>query len=272
MPTIPDDLVKSVAILLSETGKPIGTAFVAEHRMVDGDFFDAFYLVTCEHCVKGRVTARFSDGSSTVISPSNWRKPKTCDDVVAFEVTDLVAPARGAIGSINTGSIVKPGEPHFGIGTELYMLGLLVDEQDIGQNIPRARFGNLSAFADDRVPMEQGNGAKRPCHLGDMRSRTGFSGSPVIGYLEIPALDGHVGYRNRLFGVHSGQHAERIRVPSESGYTPLDIPSSMTRIVPAWEILSLIEKDEVFADNQARRKKEGKGLIGSSGSTGPDIH
>lgn len=227
MPQIPDDLVKSVAILLSNYGRPIGTAFVGEHRIIDGDFFHSFYLVTCEHCVGNPVTARFSDGSSTMISPSDWRRPNTGDDVVAFEVTDLVAPAKGAIGSINTGLIVKPGEPHFGIGTDLYMLGLLVDEQDIGQNIPRARFGNLSAFADDRVPMEQGNRAKRPCHLGDMRSRTGFSGSPVIGYLEIPGLDGHINYNNRLFGVHSGQHDERIRVVSEGGHTAVDIPSSM---------------------------------------------
>jgi hypothetical protein len=152
------------------------------------------------------------------------------------------------------------------------MLGRLVDEQDIGQNLPRARFGNLSAFADDRVPMEQGNGVKRPCHLGDMHSRTGFSGSPVIGYLEIPGLDGHIGYKNRLFGVHSGQHSERIRVVSEGGNKALDIPSSMTRIVPAWEILNLIETDQIFADNRARRKREGRGVFGSTGGVYPDSH
>jgi len=238
-----------------------------EHRIVDEDFFDAFYLITCEHCVGNPVRARFSNGLSTEISPNDWRKPTTRDDVVAFEVTDLVAPARSAIGSINTGSVVKPGEPTFGIGTDLYMLGLLIDVQDIGQNLPIARFGNLSAFADDRVLMEQGNGVKRPCHLGDMRSRTGFSGSPVIGYVEFTGLDGHSNFQNRLFGVHSAQHSERIRVASENGYKALDIPSSMTRIVPAWEVLGLIETDQTFTDNQARRKREGRGLLGNTGGT-----
>ena len=267
MPQISDELVRSIAILLSGAGKPIGTAFVVEHRIVDEDFFYAFYLITCEHCVNNPVRARFSNGLSIEISPNDWRKPTTRDDVVAFEVTDLVAPTRGAIGSINTGSVVRPREPNFGIGTDVYMLGLLVDVQDEGQNFPIARFGNLSAFAEDQVLFEQGNGVKRPCHLGDMRSRTGFSGSPVIGYVEFTGLDALSNLQSRLFGVHSAQHSERIRVASEDGYKALDIPSSMTRIVPAWEVLSLIETDHVFIENQARRKREGKGLLGNTGGT-----
>lgn len=269
MPQIPPDLIQSVVILLSEADRQVGTAFVMKHVVVDSDFFDSFYLITCEHCVENRVKARFNDGSVLTIEPNEWRKSPSGDDVVANDVTSLVDRAQGPIGCINTGLTVGRGEPFFGIGTELYMLGLLVDEVEgkVSTNAPRARFGNLSAFADDQFRVRQGNNAERPCHLGDMRSRTGFSGSPVIGYLEIPVLDGGFAYKNLLFGVHSAQHQERIKIYTESSCKVAEIPSSMTRIVPAWIILELIEKDEVLIRHRDRRRSEVGGQLGIT-STG----
>ena len=192
------------------------------------------------------------------------------DDVVALDVTKHLQGASG-IGSIDFGSVVGSRECYsgffgadhlerherpFGIGTDLYMLGMLADEEDIGVNLPRARFGNLSVFANDKVHSEQGNGARRPCHLCDMRSRTGFSGSPVIGYVETTGLDGHVNVRNRLFGIHSAQHRERIDILGSSVVQKAVIASSMTRVVPAWIILDLIENNEGF--RASRRGTSGK--------------
>ncbi|MEA2829636.1 MAG: hypothetical protein QOF22_384 [Bradyrhizobium sp.] len=88
------------------------------------------------------------------------------------------------------------------MGTDLYMPGLLANEDEIGTNVPQARFGNLSAFAKDGILSKQGNGVRRPCHLGDMRSRTDFSGLPVIVYIETTALDGKVDVKNRLLRIH----------------------------------------------------------------------
>jgi hypothetical protein len=254
MPKIPDDFVKSIVILIDEQGQPIGTAFVTQFEESDEKIWRSFYLITCEHCISKRVKARFCSDAIRAIEPSQWQKSPTGDDVVALDVTETVLEANGGIGNIAIKDAVERNQQFFGIGTDLYMLGLSVDEKDIGSNIPRARFGNLSAVADDRVRTKQGNDAERPCHLGDMRSRTGFSGSPVIGYLELPGMDGNVNYKNRLFGIHSAQHQERIKLYDTSKYQAFEIPSSMTRIVPAWIIRELLEQNPKLRDERERRK------------------
>lgn len=252
MPEIPDQFIKSIVTLINN-GRPIGTAFVVRMGTVDEILHESFYLVSCEHCTKTNVQARFSNGRSVMIQSSQWCRSLTGDDVVGFDITDMVL-ADSDIGNIDIDDAVKRVEPHFGIGSDLYMLGLSVDEEDKGVNVPRARFGNLSGFADDNSPMRQGNDAERPCHLGDMRSRTGFSGSPVIGYLELSALDSHVNYRNRLFGIHSAQHRERITLFNANDYTIAEMPSSMTRIVPAWIILELLNNHPLLTAEREQRQ------------------
>jgi hypothetical protein len=256
MPEIPDDFIRSIVTLLGGHGRPIGTAFVTRFGEFDEKFFKSFYLITCEHCIEKKVKARFSTGKLLEIEPPSWARSPTGDDVVALDITEIVLEASGSIGNIDIGDAVQRKQPFFGIGTDLYVLGLSVEERDVGVNIPRARFGNLSAFADDRVPTKQGNDAERPCHLGDMRSRTGFSGSPVIGYLELPGMDGAVNYKNRLFGIHSAQNAERIEVFGPGNSQVVEIPSSMTRIVPAWTIRELLEQDHILSAGRERRRHD----------------
>src|SRR5947209_14045976 len=188
MPEIREELIRSI-VTLHISGRPVGTAFVIRH-IEDDMISKSYYLITCQHCVTKEVVARFASGFSLIVHSSEWRTSTHKDDVAALDVTDVVAND-GEIGSLDYGIAQRHAEPFFGVGVDLYMLGLLVDEKDVGTNLPRARFGNLSAVADERVLHRQGNGQERPCHLGDMRSRTGFSGSPVIGYLALPAL-GHV--------------------------------------------------------------------------------
>jgi len=256
MPQIPDRLVDSIVTFLNEYGVPVGTGFVMRYGEVSEAFFESFYLVTCEHCVPQSKKARFCTGAVISVAPSDWRNSNTGDDVVVLDITELVAGWEEPIGHIDAGEILgRNKEPFFGIGADLYMLGLLADEKDVGRNIPRARFGNLSALADDEVPARQGNDAERPCHLADMRSRTGFSGSPVIGYLEIPATSGHVNYKERLLGIHSAQHMERIELVGMSNYQKAVIASSMTRIVPAWIIVEVIESDAMLVDRRENRKQ-----------------
>lgn len=256
MPEIPRELIESVVSLLTAERRPIGTAFVVELVEPEYAFERSYYLVTCQHCVELSAIARFHGGATLTLEPAAWRQPSTSDDVVAVDITDFLAGGP-EVGCINIGLSVEREDRYFGVGTDLYMLGLLLDEEDIGENIPKARFGNLSAFATARAPCEQGNGALRPSHLADMRSRTGFSGSPVIGYIEVPGLSGHVGYQNRLFGVHSAQHKEQIRLASHDRFLSVDIPSSMTRIVPASVLKSLIETDPVLIEQRFERVRGG---------------
>jgi hypothetical protein len=136
MPEIPDEFINSIVTLLGSEGRPIGTAFVMRFGEVYVGFFESFYLITCEHCIEKKVKARFSTGKILEIEPPWWRKSPTGDDVVALDVTDIVIEAGNGIGSIDIGDTVQRKVPHekafFDIGTDLYMLGLLVDEKDIG--------------------------------------------------------------------------------------------------------------------------------------------
>jgi hypothetical protein len=69
-----------------------------------------------------------------------------------------------------------------GAGEDGFMLGLFKDHPGKDRNIVAARFGNLSMVASEEAPIKQPNGSVRPSHIFDMRSRGGFSGSPVFVY------------------------------------------------------------------------------------------
>jgi hypothetical protein len=163
------------------------------------------------------------------------------------------------------------------------MTGLFADQHGGERNTPVARFGNLSLLADDHAPIEQPNGVLRPSHLVDMRSRTGFSGSPVALY-RIPGFDlsnipakpqplprpGEFDLRLvpkfvALLGVHCGQYRDEVEVVRSPPKHPqgegapihegdeLYIQSGMTIVVPAWRITELMNL-EVF--EVARKERE----------------
>ncbi len=240
MPTIGRGTMGSVVVLLNAGGTPVGTAFILEYIEQVGS--SNFYLVTCQHCVHNLIQARFQDNSIIQIGPEDWRPAASGDDVVAFDITNLRQANPESFSAINAGEIVNPGQPHYGLGVDIYMLGLLTEQRDTGRNLIRARFGNLSANSDPAVLIEQGNGANRPCHLGDMRSRPGFSGSPVMAWVDIPVFGG-VRAQVKFLGIHSGQGRDRITVFGAGDYREAEIASSITRIVPAWEIINHLAND-----------------------------
>jgi hypothetical protein len=166
-------------------------------------------------------------------------------------------------------------EYSLGFGEDVFMVGLFVGHPGNETNLPVARFGNISRLADDAAPIEQPNGHKRPSHLADMRSRGGFSGSPVFVYrtpsadlTDIQGVGGIWGLHrpiNNLFlnllGVHCSQFPEEVKFKKgEAVFDPilegdvLKIPSSMTVVVPAWRITDLLNED-YFEGLRVKREK-----------------
>lgn len=222
--------------------------------------------------------------------PSDWQFIKNGDDLSMIDITDdlNVETDQFAVNGewmFLTDTIV--GNYEISFGEDIFMFGLLADHYGGKRNRPVVLFGNVSRTADDDAPVEQPHGMVRPSHLGDMRSRTGFSGSAVFLY-RIPEMDlthqmisgefiDLVGFVNRrtltkrkewflgLFGVHCGQfpeaaevrkspQAERLGDPIAEG-DKLYIPSGRTTIVPASRIIDLWNL-EVFL--MAREKRETK--------------
>lgn len=182
-------------------------------------------------------------------------------------------------------------------GDDVLMIGMFADHYGKEENIPAVRFGNLSLLANKDNQIEQENNTKQPSHIADMRSRSGFSGSPVLVFrnytadlnnafqwkrnladendpfksgpyhLSPPSADAHfIGF----LGVHCGQFWERVkfRKPQNMGEKAgdpivegdeIEIQGGMTVIAPAWRVNETLDL-KVFEEMRQKREEErGKG-------------
>ena len=155
---------------------------------------------------------------------------------------------------------------------DVFMLGRFIDYDGIEVNEPSVRFGNISIM---QAPIEQPNGCRRPSHVIDMHSRTGYSGSPVFVYRTPGAIFAKAntimggGHILKLLGVHWGQFPERwevkhneMRSSSEEGWPPAPIIregeyvkglSGMTCVCPAAAIMEVLNLPNL---NKLRKEQE----------------
>ena len=243
--------------------------------------FIHYYAVSNKHVVNPSSTVRVAtlDGGVHFIERdvSEWVYSNT-DDLAAIDLTDDVNDDSLGIDVTAVSEalfVTRQSLPHYAcLGDQTIMLGLFADHDggsDI--NLPVARFGNLAAVPDDRVPVQlyKGDAFNRPAFLNDMRSRTGFSGSPVWTWhnpyddlSQDPGNERHLNspFRPRssltLIGVHRGQFWEQARIVQDIATAPyskdsaVNLPSSMTVIVPSWQISTLLNKPELAVQRSAR--------------------
>jgi hypothetical protein len=211
--------------------------------------------------------------------PEDWQFLRNHDDLAVVDLTDDLREKDEINFSSEQGFITEQAIRvlEIGAGDDVFMVGLFVEAHGGERNIPSVRFGNISLMANDKALVEQPNGMKRPSYLTDMRSKGGFSGSPVILY-RIPEADlypiPNSGAPLRLkpnpkfvglLGIHCAQFWEPTEVqkkpPSASEQLgdpikdgdKLYIPGAMNIVVPAWRISELLDL-EVF--EMARKKRE----------------
>ncbi len=236
------------------------------------------------------------------LGPEDWLFTKKGDDLAAVDVTDHYGLNDNVI-PLNEKDMVTPEVIErfdIGPGEDVYMCGLFVghhtgsiwNDDDFVINVPAFRFGNISMLADDAAPVEVETGAKRPCFLVDMRSRTGFSGSPVLVYRSIgsnlqqipggwdpkrweqpkegPGRIFSVSDPDDMFvgllGVHCGQFWDTVKAFKTKSRSEqlgdslrdgdeLDIQSSMNVVAPAWCITELLDLEDF---EMARKKRDEK--------------
>lgn len=160
------------------------------------------YAVTCKHVAcdgDSIIRINTKDGKSRFIplEPHEWQYIYEGDDISAVDITDHLTEhddfSHIPYNLFTTVEFFR--EYEFGIGEDGFMLGLFADQPGKDRNIAAARFGNVSLLADKDLPIEQGHEKERPSHIFDMRSRPGFSGSPVFVY-RTPSSD----IRNITYG------------------------------------------------------------------------
>jgi hypothetical protein len=148
-----------------------------------------FYAVTAAHVLTAgsniRINDRFGKSRMLKIGPEKWTALYGIEDIVAIDITDRLDLRRREYSYVPhemlaTRDFVSRVE--LGVGEDGFMLGLFASHPGKNKNMFAARFGNLSMLADDNEPISQGNGITSPCHVFDMHSRPGFSGSPIFIY------------------------------------------------------------------------------------------
>lgn len=171
------------------------------------------YAVTNHHLVMhGHTVLRVNKrgGGFLVIEtdPADWFfKPRSHDIAVAApELPDECAARHVKLPDYLLSDEVLTEWP-IGAGEDLFMIGRFVDYDGHETNEPAMRFGNISVLKANVVRKNKFRG---PCIIADVRSRSGFSGSPVFVYSSVGGtLSGPIRpARVRLLGIHFAQFPE----------------------------------------------------------------
>ncbi len=269
-----------------QTGALVGPGatgfFVARQSDVLDRTFHV-YAVSNRHAVQKYYSIRINKSQDETrmieLDPAEWIWSDT-DDLAAVDVTDFLSfdcetyAFIDDITWVDESSFVTHAKIFYrdiGIGDQTVMLGLFADHSGGQKNLPVGRFGLIAAMPDDAMPVRLGldDTIERPAFLNDMRSRSGFSGSPVWIW-RTPYDDmNQVGFNGRaqmfhpmnaflaLAGVHRGQFREQttLRLVEERALRTgddIEIASAMTIVIPAWEITTLLDK-ETFKRQRTER-------------------
>jgi hypothetical protein len=242
---------------------PIGTGFFVSRGL-------NVYAITNHHVAirDGATQIRINtkDGSRQISTEvKGWVWSETAD-LAAYDVTDLLAEGDDVI-AIYEEEFVTPyfvSAADLGLGDEVFMLGLLAGRAGADRNELSARFGSIAQMASDDAPIEVGGYKPKPAFLADMRSRGGYSGSPVIAFrttfydlrnfkkddylVNLGSLDG--GDRPssfmRLLGVNCGGKTEIMKLTGgDMAGSAVEAESNTSVVVPAWEISRLLDSDDL---------------------------
>ncbi len=277
-----------------------------------------FYAVTAGHVPRtGASIIRLNthDGKSRDIDldGSEWEADLTAEDIAIADITSEISHDTDEVSYLPLGMIATESfisEVDLGIGDDGFMLGLFgAHHGNQKRNLIAARFGNISLLANAAHPIERYEPSlkitfKSPCHVFDIHSRPGFSGSPVFVY-RTPENDlsdivygngRHVTLRRnsmsmreretrgpqaenveifhhrpdnqfvKLLGIHVAEFNDIVRISkageivSQTNGTQktledgdkIKFPGSMTIVVPAWQIIKLLNGEKLTKKRSER--------------------
>lgn len=251
MPRIPDVLLKSVAFLYpskraAEEDSPGGSGFVAL------DTSERYFLVTNIHVAAQCSYAKVSGGKEETtlihIDPQRWVHHPDGDDVSVCKLSADERPASAISLPDLLATHERMEELNAGVGDEVFMLGRFVGHGSFKKLQPLARFGNISMMPGELV--KDGRNLRVEAFLVEMRSLSGFSGSPVFIHMGPGTFRGNGKMMQfytetiGLIGIDSGHknmiaHVQGIDHGSSPPYVQLNTGISI--VVPYWKIRNLID-------------------------------
>ena len=233
----------------AEAGEnPLGTGFLVWTN--DGDSTRTHvYLVTCDHIVRASAPfhiVRWNQGASgtftAATSELDWLPHPKNDDLSACYLG--LDPMLGGRYAATSAFITEDQlETDVDLGEECVMVGCFAPHPGKARNVPVVRFGNVSMMPAEPVYMKERN-FNQECFLVEMRSRGGYSGSPV--YL-LPSTNLESPHVRETLGICCGHFIETNVLTGQSEN------SGMAVVIPAWKIAELINRPEF---REARGEQE----------------
>lgn len=281
VPRIPDNLRDCVVYLFptlqdaKEGNRLGGSGFVAGVDYTNNPILCHGYLVTNAHVVENSIAARksmfarinlSSGGFDTVeIDHSSWKLGENGDDLA---VCALNAPDKIFKVAVVPEDMFVP-EPLeqmagrtdlVGLGDDVFMIGRYVDHQGKVRNLPTVRFGNIAQMPDEPIRQPQ-RGHAQKSFLVEMRSFSGFSGSPVFLIEEWGTPRPHI----HLLGVDWGHLPLRGRLVNKQGEQRTDdfpeIDSMMSGVIPAWLLRAILHDPQFVQQRRRDEEAEAAGQI-----------
>lgn len=291
LPRVPERFENAVVFMFGQHPErddaligPGGTGVIIEtpSSTLSGEYHT--YVVSNKHVIDQTPWVRVNtcDGGTRILEciSEDWISDGQ-EDLAILDITDEISYETDYCSWINHGNFLTARHVlahHIGIGDQVFMLGLFSDHDGSSRNSPVARFGNIAAMPNPLIPVITGpdDCYKRPAFLNDMRSRQGFSGSPVWIWRgqeqDLTEYDGGGLRFNRttggiynsappflcFAGIHRGQFPEKTSVLMSKDEnlvrqgTEFTIASAMTIVIPAWEISRLLNNPQLCAQRTAR--------------------
>ena len=260
VPRIPDQLQRSIVFIYSsleaaKTGaKAGGTGFLVSKTIASGS--RRTYLVTNAHVAQSadrvaRLTGADGTSEFVPIASSEWVNHRDGDDIAACDVSTTRHPKVDALCWADFAvSLPRMAELNVGVGDDVFMLGRFISHGGIQQNQALARFGNIAMMPGEAVL--DGRELRVEAFLVEMRSLSGFSGSPVFLYIGpgsyrgngtmMPLYSETIG----LMGIDTGHKAFTAPVRSrdaglEEQQYEVEMNTGVAIVSPAWKIAELLD-------------------------------
>jgi hypothetical protein len=263
----------------AKSGEQVGgSGFLVGVRSTVGKDAGYLYAVTNKHVVEdGKCrTIRLNKKSGGIdpleTSVDDWTRAPADDLAVMLLPLDDAVHQFSFIpeDTFITDDIIEKYD--LGAGDDTFLVGRFVNHEGKQRNTPSVRFGNISMMPSE--PIRHPHGYDQESFLVEIRSVSGYSGSPV--FVFIPPSD--VMYRRTkehscgpwLLGVDWGHTSDWHELYEEDRKTehPAGLGSKlntgMAQVIPAWRLRKLLDDDDLM--NQRKKlDKELKKEIDSSG-------
>lgn len=241
------------------------TGFVVE---VPGPRRCHHYVVTCRHVINpgGLLSLRFSfsgpDGQPYVLNTveDDWFLDLLPTDLAVLPIPD--ASALPTVQGIRPG-MAHPGDPEkdlaFGrltadVGDDVVMLGRFYPSSGGARNRPLARFGNLACWPSAQIVLPWISYDPIDVILVEMRSHSGYSGSPVFAFGGLNEALNYSHARNAGYETPIEADWREIKfIGVDCGH----LAENMAIVIPWYKLLELLHLDELVNQRAALEQAPG---------------